>query len=149
MRALLLELRPAALIEVGLGDLLRQLAAATTGRARLPVAVAVDGQRALPGEVQLALYRIAQEALTNVARHAGASRAAVSLRSTPEQVELRIADDGRGFDPAAVPAGHLGVGIMGERAGAIGAALRVDSRAGQGTQVVITWRDPSGGASPP
>ena len=147
MRALLLELRPAALTEAALGDLLRQLAAATTGRARLPVAVAVDGQRALPAEVQLALYRIAQEALANVARHAGATRVAVSLRATPEQVELRIADDGRGFDPAAVPAGHLGVGIMRERAEAVGAALRIDSRGGQGTQVVATWRDPSGAAA--
>jgi PAS domain S-box-containing protein len=140
MRALLLELRPAALTEAGLGDLLRQLAEATTGRARLPVEVAVDGQRALPADVQIALYRIAQEALNNVAKHAGASQAVVTLRSTPEQVELRIADDGRGFDPAAVPSGHLGVGIMRERAGTIGAVLQIDSHNRQGTQVLVTWR---------
>jgi signal transduction histidine kinase len=155
MRALLLELRPAALTEAWLGDLLRQLAEAVTGRARLPVAVTVDGRDGrdglhhLPPDVQIALYRIAQEALNNTAKHAGATRAEVRLRFTPEQVELHIGDDGCGFDPATVPAGHLGVGIMRERAGTIGAALQIDSRTGRGTQVLVTWRGPSGSANLP
>jgi len=80
MRTLLLELRPSALIEAELGDLLRQLAESITGRARVPVSVEVEGECALPPEVKVALYRIAQEALNNVAKHAAASQAAVSLR---------------------------------------------------------------------
>jgi len=152
MRTLLLELRPSALIEAELGDLLRQLAESITGRARVPVSVEVEGECALPPEVKVALYRIAQEALNNVAKHAAASQAAVSLRyllPSPCQgegpgvrVELRISDDGRGFDPQGVPPESLGLGIMRERAEAIGAALRIKSQVGQGTQVVVAWPSP-------
>ena len=151
MRTLLLELRPSALVEAELGDLLRQLAEAITGRAQVPVAVEVEGERSLPPDVKVALYRIAQEALNNVAKHAGASQATVSLRCPPfppdfggEQrggVELCISDDGRGFDVGSIPPDHLGVGIMHERAEAIGAVLRIDSEANRGTQVAVVWSD--------
>jgi len=151
MRTLLLELRPAALVDADLGDLLRQLGEATTGRARVPVAVEVEGECSLPPNVKVALYRIAQEALNNVAKHAAASQATVSLRCPPfppdfggEQrggVELCISDDGRGFDPTSIPPDHLGVGIMRERAEAIGAVLRIDSEANRGTRVVVVWSD--------
>jgi len=83
MRTLLLELRLSALIDAELGDLLRQLAESITGRAQLPVAVEVEGQCALPPTVKVALYRIAQEALNNVTKHAGASRVSVRLRCAP------------------------------------------------------------------
>src|SRR6266508_2792729 len=75
MRALLLELRPATLTEVGLGELLRQLSEAITGQARVQITLTVEGQCRLPPDVQIALYRIAQQALNNVARHANASQA--------------------------------------------------------------------------
>ncbi len=78
MRTLLLELRPAALLEVGLADLLRQLAEAVTGRSRVPIDLSLDKPYPLPPDVQVNLYRIAQEALSNVAKHSGASRATVS-----------------------------------------------------------------------
>jgi two-component system nitrate/nitrite sensor histidine kinase NarX len=81
-----------------------------------------------------------QEALTNIARHAHARRARLCLRWLRSGLDLRIEDDGRGFDPSSVPAGHLGVGIMRERAEGIGAALKVDSAVGRGTRVVIAWR---------
>ncbi|MDH4135840.1 MAG: GAF domain-containing sensor histidine kinase, partial [Anaerolineae bacterium] len=152
MRTLLLELRPAALADAELGDLLRQLAESVTGRARVPVTVTVEGHRPLPVEVKVALYRIAQEALNNVAKHAGASQATVSLRCTPpfppeiggEQrgdVELRVSDDGRGFDSESIPPESLGLGIMRERAEAIGAMLTVESEIGHGTEVVVVWMD--------
>jgi PAS domain S-box-containing protein len=141
MRTLLLELRPATLTEVGLAELLRQLSEALISRARVPVSLTVEGQCQLPPDVQIALYRIAQEALNNVARHAGAGQAIVSLRCQPQAVELCISDDGRGFDPAHVAHDHLGVGIMRERAEAIDALLRVDSRPGCGTQIVVVWPD--------
>jgi signal transduction histidine kinase len=150
MRTLLLELRPTALVEAEMDELLRQLAEATTGRARVPVAVEVVGECSLPPDVKVALYRIAQEALNNVAKHAGASQATVSLRCetlTPPdrgrsgkvRVELCISDDGRGFDPNCVPPDHLGLGIMRERVEAVGATLSVKSEIGRGTEVKAVW----------
>lgn len=139
MRTLLLELRPAALLEARLGDLLRQLTESITGRARVPVTVTVEGECDPPPEVKVALYRIAQEALNNVAKHAGASQADVTLVCRAEVVTLEIKDNGRGFDPSAVSPQSLGTGIMRERASSAGAALEIDSQPGQGTRVTVRW----------
>lgn len=139
MRTLLLELRPAALAEANLPDLLKQLGEAVTGRARIPVTVEADEAcPALPAEVRVALYRIAQEALNNVAKHSGATKAAVSLVPDGAGVRLLIEDDGLGFDPEA-RTGQLGLGIMLERADAVGALLQVRSAPSQGTAVSATW----------
>jgi two-component system nitrate/nitrite sensor histidine kinase NarX len=140
MRMLLVELRPAALTEAGLGDLLRQLCAATGGRAHIPVELEVHGQRVLPPDVQIALYRIAQEAMNNVARHAQATHAQVILRLSPESADLMVSDDGRGFDASGpIRPEHLGLRIMRERAEATGAHVAVYSRPGHGTQVRASW----------
>lgn len=141
MRTLLLELRPSALADTALDDLLRQLAESITGRARVPVTVTVEGQCSLPAEVKVALYRIAQEALNNVAKHAGASRATVSLRCGPGRVELHVRDDGRGFAPGGIPPESLGLGIMRDRAKAVGAALEIESQLDQGTRVMVIWTE--------
>jgi two-component system nitrate/nitrite sensor histidine kinase NarX len=115
----------------------------------------VEGACDLPPDVHIALYRIAQEALNNVARHARASRATVCLRCsalTPHlaldegegqgmRVELTISDDGRGFDVDSVPAGHLGMAIMRERAEAIGARLETEGQINCGTRVTVVWTD--------
>jgi signal transduction histidine kinase len=139
MRTLLYELRPTALTDVPLGDLLRQLVDATIGHARLPVSLSVEGQRALPPDVQVALYRIAQESLNNVAKHARASRAEVSLVFRADSVELCLRDDGQGFDLSQIPPGHLGVGFMHERAQAVGAGLQIASQPGHGTRLTVAW----------
>jgi two-component system nitrate/nitrite sensor histidine kinase NarX len=149
MRTLLLELRPAVLAETELSDLLRQLGEAITGRTRVPVTVTVEGQRPLPPDVKIALYRIAQEALNNVAKHAGACRATVSLCrfiaspeiavESGEGVKLRISDDGRGFDLESISPDCLGLGIMRERAETVGATLTIESAIGRGTQVTAVW----------
>jgi two-component system nitrate/nitrite sensor histidine kinase NarX len=139
MRTLLLELRPSALVEVPLGDLLRQLAESITGRARVPVAVEMEGDCTLPVEVKVALYRIAQEALNNIAKHAGASWASVSLQCRTEDVTLQVQDDGRGFDASDISPQSLGVGIMRERAQAIGAELKIESAPGEGTLIAVIW----------
>jgi signal transduction histidine kinase len=139
MRSLLLELRPAALTQTGLGDLLRQLAEAFQGRARVPARVTVAGEGAVPPDVQVALYRVAQEALNNAAKYAQASTVEVALKLREGGVELSIADDGLGFDPTSIQAGHLGIGIMRERCARIGAALSVDSAEGRGTRVAVRW----------
>jgi PAS domain S-box-containing protein len=139
MRALLLELRPAALEEAKLDCLLRQLAEATAGRGPIAVALSIAEPPSLPCDVKIALYRIAQEALNNAARHARASRVEVVLRALPRGIELRVADDGRGFDPARVSSEHLGLGIMRERADAIGAQLTIESERARGTLVTAAW----------
>jgi two-component system nitrate/nitrite sensor histidine kinase NarX len=139
MRTLLLELRPAALTEANLGDVLKQLGEAITGRARLPVTVTVSGAGILPPEVQVAFYRIAQETLNNAVKHAGAHAVEVTLAFHPDKVSLRICDDGCGFDPSDIAAGHFGLGIMQERAAAIEAQLAVVSQRSKGTEVTVVW----------
>jgi PAS domain S-box-containing protein len=140
MRAMLLELRPAALTEQKLGVLLRQLTDAMMGRTRMPVTTTVVGDCPLPADVQIALYRIAQEGLNNITKYARASEAKVSLRCTPGMVKLRISDDGRGFDPDAVQSHQMGLEIMRERAQDVGAALTIESRPGHGTRIEADWR---------
>jgi signal transduction histidine kinase len=140
MRSLLLELRPEALVKAKMDDLLRQLGRAMTGRTGVPVSVSADVQCPLPAEVRVALYRIAQEALNNAAKHAEASQVDVHFRCNEGRAELSIGDNGKGFDPNQVPPGCLGLGIMRERASAIGADLRVQSQLGQGTEINVAWR---------
>jgi nitrate/nitrite-specific signal transduction histidine kinase len=139
MRMLLLELRPSALVEVELGDLLRQLSEAFTGRSRIPIQLDVDTDIQIPPDVKVGLYRIAQEALNNIAKHAGASQVMLMLRSQQKGVELSIADDGCGFDPCCISSEHLGLKIMGERSREIGVRLTVDSQIGSGTKVIARW----------
>ena len=139
MRTLLLELRPSALVDAELADLLRQLAESITGRARVPVTVEVEGECDLPVDVKVALYRIAHEALNNVAKHAGASRATVNLCCQAGRVALHVSDDGAGFDPESIPPESLGLGIMRERAEAIGAELTMESEIGGGTELTVEW----------
>jgi len=141
MRTLLLELRPAALTDARLGELLSQLAEAITSRTLVPVALTVEEDCDLPPEVQVVLYRIAQETLNNCAKHARASRVTVSLICQPAQVVLSISDDGSGFDPSSISPDHLGISIMHERARTIGATLKIESQPGHGTQVEVTWPD--------
>jgi GAF domain-containing protein len=149
MRTLLLELRPTALVEANLRDLLRQLGEAASGRAGVPITVDVDDPGPLPQEVHVALYRIAQEALNNVVKHAQAGHVEVLLRCGDEddahrdglQIELTIRDDGRGFKPAEVPPDRLGLGIITERAQALGAELQIDSHPGAGTCIAVVWKE--------
>jgi signal transduction histidine kinase len=140
MRTLLLELRPAALAEAHLDDLLRQLAEAATGRTGAALSLDI-GECSLPPPVRIALYRIAQEALNNVMKHAQPSEITLSLRCPPGNVgvTLLVQDDGRGFEQDCTGPECLGLGIMRERAEAIGAELRIESALGQGTTVRVTW----------
>jgi PAS domain S-box-containing protein len=143
MRTLLLELRPAALTEMDLRELLQQLAQAASGRAPLlEVSVSADGERTLAADVQVALYRVAQEALNNIVKHADARQVQVHLNRRRHRVELRVVDDGRGFAPESIPAGHLGMSMLRERLEAIGATLTIRSRPGAGTSLKVVWHDP-------
>jgi PAS domain S-box-containing protein len=140
MRTMLLELRPSALIEQDLGTLVAQLAEATMGRTRMCVTSEIEGTCKLPADVQLGLYRIAQEALNNVARHARSSQVQVLLTCQPGRVQLAVQDDGQGFDPDAVGAHRMGVAIMRERAQAIGAEFSLKAAPGKGTEITVAWK---------
>lgn len=148
MRTLLLELRPTALSETTIDELLHQLGEATVGRGRVPVEVDADVACGLPLQVKVSLYRIAQEALNNVVKHANATEVKVRLRCDEAGAELSIDDDGVGFDLDRTRADNLGLSIMRERAAAVNADFRVTSRPSQGTSIAAVWhRDPSGPTS--
>jgi len=139
MRLLLAELRPSTLTDAELGDLLHLLGNALAGRTNIPISVTVAGEGKLPADVQVALYRLCQEGLNNIAKHAGASRVDIHLEYETGAIELRIRDDGRGFDPEQTPPGHYGLSMMRERATAVGAKLSITSQPGYGTEIVIRW----------
>jgi PAS domain S-box-containing protein len=144
MRTLLLELRPAALMEANLSDLLKQLVASIATRSRVKVGVDINGHRDLPPDVKVSLYRIAQEALNNVAKHSNATEATVQLSLSETSAQLIISDNGAGFDTAINKPAHLGLDIMRERATMIGARLQIVSAIGEGTAV---WVDAQLGES--
>jgi len=148
MRTLLLELRPGALTESGLAELLMQLGQATRGRARVPVRVDAGSDTELPPEVKVGFYRIAQEALSNVTKHAGAQRIDVALHQSQGTTCLCIRDDGIGFDPDSVTPAHMGLRIMRERADAIGASFAVESKPGTGTTITVLWRPSAASPEP-
>ena len=142
MRALLAELRPSTLTDADLEDLLRLLGNAFTGRTNIPATVTVVGQGTLPAEVQVAAYRVCQEALNNIAKHARASKVEIYeiyLNQEDAAIELRISDDGRGFDPEQTASGHYGLSMMRERAEAVGALLSIASEPGHGTDLTFRW----------
>jgi signal transduction histidine kinase len=143
MRTLLLELRPAALTGAKVEDLVRHLVDAAMSRKKIRISLTVDGSCSLPPDVQVVVYRIAQEALNNVTRHSQASSAWVRLHGAPDRVALKIRDNGRGFDPNDHSPDHLGMDIMRERAETIRATLKVESGIGAGTAVTLRW--PSNG----
>jgi PAS domain S-box-containing protein len=139
MRALIFELRPANLEQDGLVQALRTHAAGIQGRVGLSVRVdcVVDDDRA-PHDVETALYRIAQEALHNVVKHAEARNVAITLSgSHVEGFRLVVQDDGKGFDPSVIPAGHVGIAGMRARASEIGSTLAVTSTGGHGSRVEV------------
>jgi PAS domain S-box-containing protein len=144
MRTLLLELRPTALAEGKMGDLLQQLVDAFVSRSRVQVDLAVETQRSLPEQPKITLYRITQEALHNVSKHARATQVEVSLRDRGDQVELRVKDDGCGFDPHHVAPDRLGLGILRERAESIDATLQIASQPGHGTEIRVLWPGETG-----
>ena len=141
MRTLLVELRPSSLIEAEFSDLLHQLAEASTGRTGVEIETNIEGEQEIPADIKVAFYRIAQEALNNVVKHAAASQVVVSLIQQPEKIRLSVQDNGRGFDPAEISSENLGLGIMRERVDAIGADLTIDTQIGRGTEVIAEWRE--------
>jgi two-component system sensor histidine kinase UhpB len=131
------QLRPTALDDLGLAAALTAHVEELRRRTGIETSFAVDGELSdLDGEAQLVLYRVAQEALSNAARHSGAEHIDVRLRRAGSRVELTVSDDGRGFsfDEAE---GGLGIAGMRERALLVGGEVEIESRPGTGTTVKL------------
>jgi signal transduction histidine kinase len=135
MRMLMFELRPDALMQGRLADLLQQVIGALRCRGDFNVEQRLASSDPLGGEARAQVYRIAQEALGNVARHSGASHVTVEWRVEAQRAVLRIADDGQGFDASVPRPGHFGLDNMRSRAADIGATLTVTSAPGEGSEV--------------
>jgi signal transduction histidine kinase len=99
------------------------------------IALEIEGDAPVPAAVEADIFRIAQEALHNALRHAGAERIAVRLRCEPGRVQLTVSDDGAGFERDAVRSRSLGLTTMAERARAAGGTLEIESAPGAGTTV--------------
>ncbi len=135
LRALAVELRPKALDDFGLGAAIERLADTYSRRTGIAIDVHVTGvTERLPEDIETALYRIVQESLTNVAKHAGAARASVTVHRGPHSVAAVVEDDGTGFDPATITPG-LGLSSMLERAELVSGTVRVESRPDGGTTI--------------
>ncbi len=141
MRTLLLELRGDPLAAVPIRQLLQNAVEAAESRASVMVTLTLTDASPLPAKVHEAVYRITQEALNNVVRHAQGQNAWVQLKVDPSHARLLIGDDGCGFDPdASVDPSHLGLRSMRERAGESGGELTVRSVPGEGTVLTAQWR---------
>ena len=147
MRTLIFELRPSSLESDGLVQALRTHATAVQRRTGLALVIDAEPIDRLALSAEEALYRIGQEALHNVVKHANASNATIRIWREDGRVHLSVADDGDGFDPEAVPRGHLGLIGMRQRVDLVGGELRVESRAGRGTTIAASVPSDDGAAS--
>ncbi|RME81610.1 MAG: HAMP domain-containing protein, partial [Caldilineae bacterium] len=142
-RSLIFDLRPTILDDLGLVPALRRYARQRLEEAGIQFRLDIEGETSrLPAAIETALYRIAQEAISNVMRHARASRVDIALRFAPEQVEMCVQDDGVGFDVPSVLAatsrnGCIGLLGMRERAELLGGQLHLDSRPQAGTTLTV------------
>jgi len=149
VRGQLAAFRPPPLRELGLDTVIRDYCRRWSDESGVACEVEVDAAaNALPGDCQIQLYRVVQEVLTNVARHAQASCAQVELQLSNGEVRLRVSDDGRGFDPAQAMDG-LGLAGMRERAQLLHGVLQIDTAEGRGTAVELRAPVPARGEENP
>jgi PAS domain S-box-containing protein len=141
MRGLIFELRPETVEHEGLADLLQKQADAFAVRHRVQVTTVLCDEPVGPAKTKEALYRIAQEALHNTVKHAGATAIHLSLQRDGEEIILAVRDNGKGFDTSGSYPGHLGLHTMRERAEEVGGVLQIASAAGAGTTISV--RTPS------
>ena len=145
LNVLIHEMRPAALEGKGLPAALSDYVTNWSRRSEIPAEVNIRGERETPLEIEQALFRVAQEALANVARHSGANKAEVDLIYDADRLTLRVADDGRGFDPKGRSQEGFGLQSMSERLEKLGGRIDVESAPGEGTRIVCVC--PLAGAS--
>lgn len=144
LTTLIQALRPAALQDQGLGEALRQTVADWSRRLEIGAEVAIKQERPLPIKIEQALYRVLQEALANVAKHARASQVTVQLEYQSQTVTLRVRDNGVGFTADGSNQG-IGLHSMNERLAALNGLVTVDSLPGRGTEVTAVVESPNDG----
>jgi signal transduction histidine kinase len=138
MRLLVYELRPLAITQEGLVGVLRQRLDAVERRTGVQAQLQGEARLDLPRQVEEALYHIAQEALNNALKHAAATAVTVSIEASDGRIELKVVDNGAGFDPqAAAGKGGLGLTGMRERVEKMGGVLTILSVPGEGTTVKV------------
>jgi signal transduction histidine kinase len=140
MRALIQQLHPRSIAEEGLAAGLRRLAAERQSNDGLSVNLQIDGDQRLPANIEEELFRVAQEALHNIVKHARTDQAVMTLNLADRNaVRLCIEDSGAGFDPATTRSlpGHIGLDSMSERIQALGGTLIIDSKPGKGTRLRV------------
>jgi PAS domain S-box-containing protein len=135
MRALIFDLRPDSLEVEGLAAALQKQAAAMRARNMIAVDIDLCQEPETSLHTKEALYRIAQEALHNIARHAHAAHVTIRLSAEKGMLELEVTDDGKGFDTNASRVGHMGLNSMAERAAELGGALQIESEIGHGSRI--------------
>jgi PAS domain S-box-containing protein len=140
MRNLLVELRPGSLERTPMPELLQQLVDGFSGRTKTSISLEIQNHNPLPSEVRFVFFRLAQESLNNIIKHARASDVQVNYTSQPDHAQLTIVDDGQGFDQTQVAPGHFGLEIMKERADKINADINISSKLGKGTSVNVNWK---------
>ncbi len=142
LRNLSHEIRPKILDDLGIVPAIRLLAKGVSERTGIPVTVTESNSRRFPSAVETGIYRIAQEALINLSRHAGAASAAVSIHCRARDVTLTVQDDGAGFNlqETLTRKGHSGLGLLGiqERVASLGGTLEIDTNPGKGTSISAT-----------
>ena len=147
LRRMMMDLRPTLLDDLGLIPAIRSFAESQQQRAGVRIEIEVQGvRRRLPPAVEIALFRILQEAITNIAKHAQAASGTVQLCFNQSSVVARITDDGRGFDPVASRATWQTFGLLGieERVALLGGTLRIDSHENRGTRITLDIPIPPG-----
>jgi len=138
MRLLIYELRPSVFEQEGLVAAIQTRLDAVEGRLGLETSFVIEGEISLPPRVEEGLYRIAQEALNNVLKHANAKTVAITLAQDANKIHLEVADDGAGFDPVqACEVGCMGLRNMKERAHEMGAEFEIISQVGSGAKVIV------------
>jgi signal transduction histidine kinase len=141
LQTLLHDLRPEMLLRTSLSTLMQQLIDAAKGRKNIEGSIVVEGSESdIPAEVRTVFFRIAQECVNNIVNHSEATAYTIHLQIGPQNVQMRIHDNGKGFDTQAAGEG-FGLGIMRERAEAIRAALSIQSQPHDGTTVVVMWKN--------
>jgi nitrate/nitrite-specific signal transduction histidine kinase len=149
MRLMLYELRPQELEQRGLVGALQQRLEAVEGLAGVDVKLQINGEIDLPPPMEETLYRIVQEALNNALKHAAATSVTVSIASQDSQVEVKVIDDGVGFDPSEpTHTAGMGVASMCDRAHELGATLQIESAREEGTSVILRIAMPAGSELP-
>ncbi|MFN8528395.1 MAG: histidine kinase [Anaerolineae bacterium] len=142
MRVLLTELRPNTLTKSSMRQLFQQYIDMFQTRRDMKIDLEIADGTPLPSDVQIAFYRIMQEALTNIMQHAGATQIKITVQDGGGYIIMMIQDNGAGFDMAGVDPSKLGLGIMRERADNIHAELDIQSSRNHGTHILLRWQKP-------